>query len=124
VGFLYVDQAKDWMWTSRLLWIAGIVLAGGPIVVVWVAARLPRALGILTVLLLALASPALAGTTRCTTYEQKTMNQRYTVCDDGTRAVSTWSPTLGRWDTTVLPPGQTCQGRLNPKTRQWEGRCR
>jgi hypothetical protein len=22
------------------------------------------------------------------------------------------------------PPGQTCTGRLNPQTRQWEGRCR
>jgi hypothetical protein len=32
---------------------------------------------------------------------------------------------LQRWDTTVTPPpGQTCTGRLNPQTRQWEGRCR
>jgi hypothetical protein len=79
----------------------------------------------LAVLLLALASPALAGPVRCQTYPKPTMGRQRTICDDGTRAVSTWSPTLQRWDTTVTPPpGQTCQGRLNPKTHQWEGRCR
>jgi hypothetical protein len=41
-----------------------------------------------------------------------------------TRAVSTWSPTLGRWDTTVTPPGQTCTSRTDPRTRQVEVRCR
>jgi len=77
-------------------------------------------------LLLALAIPALAATpTRCTTYEEQTLGRLQTLCDDGTRAVSTWSPTLQRWDTTVTPPpGQTCTGQLNPRTRQWEGRCR
>jgi hypothetical protein len=79
----------------------------------------------LAVLLLALVSPALAGSVRGQTYEERTMNQLYTVCSDGTRAVSTWSPTLGRWDTTVMPPpGQRCTGQLNPITRQWVGRCR
>jgi hypothetical protein len=54
-----------------------------------------------------------------------TLNRYDSLCDDGTRAVSTWSPTLQQWTTTVTPPpGQTCTGRLNPKTRQWEGRCR
>jgi hypothetical protein len=73
----------------------------------------------LAVLLLALASSALAGPVRCTTYEEKTLGRLQTLCDDGTRATSTWSPTLGRWDTTVTPPpGQTCTGRLNPKTHQ------
>jgi hypothetical protein len=44
---------------------------------------------------------------------------------DGTRAVSTWSPTLQQWQTTVTPPpGQTCTGQMNPRTRQWEGHCR
>lgn len=74
----------------------------------------------LAVLLLALvwASPALAGPVRCTTYEEKTLGRLQTLCADGTRAVSTWSPTLQQWDTTITPPlGQTC-------TRQWEGRCR
>ena len=74
-------------------------------------------------LLPALASPALAGP-RCTTYEEKTMGRLQTLCDDGTRAVSTWSPTLQQWQTTVTPPpGQRCTGRLNPNTRPWEGRC-
>ena len=78
----------------------------------------------LVLLLLALASPALAGP-RCLTYEEKTLGRLQTLCDDGSRAVSTWSPTLQRWDTTVTPPpGQTCTRQLNPKTRQWEGRCR
>jgi len=77
-------------------------------------------------LLLALASPALAGpSVRCTTVEEKTLGRLQTLCDDGTRAVSTYNQTLQRWDTTVTPPpGQTCTGSLNPKTRQWEGRCR
>jgi hypothetical protein len=77
-------------------------------------------------LLLALTSPAWASTpTRCTTYEEKTLSRLQTRCDDGTRAVSTWSATLQRWDTTVTPaPGKTCTGQLNPRTHQWEGRCR
>jgi hypothetical protein len=84
----------------------------------------PRRWG-LVLLSLALASPALAGTTRCQTYPEPTMGRLQTLCDDGTRATSTWSPTLGRWDTTVTPPpGQRCTGQLNPKTHQREGRCR
>jgi hypothetical protein len=78
----------------------------------------------LTVLLLALASPALAGP-RCTTYEEKTMGRLQTLCDDGTRAVSTWSRTLERWESTVTPPpGQTCTGHMNPRTQRVEMRCR
>ncbi len=66
-----------------------------------------------------------AGTTRCTTYEEQTLGRLQTLCDDGTRAVSTWNKTLSRWGSTVTPPpGQTCTGRLNSRTRQWEGRCR
>jgi hypothetical protein len=79
-----------------------------------------------TVLLItiALASPAWAAP-RCLTYEEKTLGRWQTVCDDGTRATSSWNKTLQRWDTTVTPPpGQTCTGRLHPKTRPWEGRCR
>jgi hypothetical protein len=52
-------------------------------------------------LLLALASPALATTTHCTAYEQKTMNQLHTLCDDGTRAISIYNRTLQRWETTI-----------------------
>ncbi len=58
----------------------------------------------LAALLVVLASPALAGPARCTTYEEKTLGRLQTLCADGTRAVSTWSPTLQRWDTTVTPP--------------------
>jgi hypothetical protein len=124
VGLVHVDWLKTWMWTPWLIYVASALLAITSTYVVLTAARSSR--GMLTlVLLLALASPALAGAVRCQTYEQKTMNQRYTVCDDGTRATSTWSPTWQQWTTTVTPPpGQTCTGRLNPVTRQWEGRCR
>jgi hypothetical protein len=68
----------------------------------------------LTVLLLALASPALAGPVRCTTYEEKTMNRLQTMCDDGSRAVSTWSPTLQQWQTTVTPPPSSAQRKIVP----------
>jgi hypothetical protein len=79
----------------------------------------------LALLTFPLATPAWAGSTHCTTYEEQALGRRQTLCADGTRAVSTWSPTLQQWQTTVTPPpGQTCTGRLNPKTRQWEGRCR
>jgi hypothetical protein len=81
-------------------------------------------LGCALAVLLALASPALAGP-RCTTYEEKTMGRLQTLCDDGTRAVSTWCPTLQRWETTVTPPpGQRCTGQMNPKTQQVEVWCR
>lgn len=76
--------------------------------------------------LLLLASPAGAGSpVRCQTYPEPTMGRLQTLCDDGTRAVSTYNKTLSRWESTVTPPlGKTCAGRLNPRTRQWEGRCR
>ena len=85
-----------------------------------------RRRGGLVLLALVWASPALAGSRlRCTTYEEKSLGRWQTLCDDGTRAVSTYNRTLQHWDTTVTPPpGQTCVGRPNPKTRQWEGRCR
>jgi len=77
------------------------------------------------VLLLLLASPVPAGPVRCTTYEEKTLGRLQTLCDDGTRAVSTWNRTLERWESTITPPpGQTCTGRLNPRTQQVEVRCR
>jgi hypothetical protein len=81
---------------------------------------------ILAVLLLILASPTLVGPVQhCTTYEEKSLGRWQTLCDDGSRAVSTYNKTLDRWESTVTPPpGQRCTGRLNPKTRQWEGRYR
>jgi hypothetical protein len=59
------------------------------------------------------------------TYEEKSLGRLQTLCDDGTRAVSRWNTVLDRWETMVSPPpGQTCSGRLNPRTKQVEGRCR
>jgi hypothetical protein len=79
----------------------------------------------LVLLALALASPAGAGPVRCTTVEEPTLNRLQTICSDGTRAVSTWSPTLQQWTTTILPPpGQRCTGVFNPKTQQVEVYCR
>jgi hypothetical protein len=84
-----------------------------------------RRRGGLVLLALVWAMPALAGTTRCMMYAEKTLGRLQTLCSDGTRAVSTWSPTLQQWSTTVTPPaGQTCQRRLNPRTKQVEVRCR
>jgi hypothetical protein len=75
---------------------------------------------------LALASPALAGPRpHCLTYEEKSLGRLQTLCDDGTRAVSTWSPTLRQWQTTITEsPQPTCQGLINPRTRSVEVRCR
>lgn len=42
--------------------------------------------------------------THCLTYPEPTMGRQQTVCDDGTRAVSTYNTTLGRWETVVTPP--------------------
>jgi hypothetical protein len=76
--------------------------------------------------LLALASSALAaGTVRCTTYYEATLNRWQTLCADGTRGLSTWNGTLQRWDTTITPPpGKTCTGARNPRTGQVDVRCR
>jgi hypothetical protein len=76
-------------------------------------------------LLLALASPALAGSVRCLTYEEKSLGRLQTLCDDGTRAVSTYNRTLQRWDTAITaPPGKLCARQMHPRTRQVEVRCR
>jgi hypothetical protein len=78
----------------------------------------------LLALALLLASPALAGSVRCLTYEGKSLGRLQTLCDDCSRATHTYNKTLSRWESTVTPPpGKTCTGRLS-KTRQWEGRCR
>jgi hypothetical protein len=61
---------------------------------------------------LALASPTLAGSTRCLTYEEKTMQRLQTLCDDGTRAVSTDNRTLERWDTVVTPPATSPEWKI------------
>jgi len=88
----------------------------------------PILLTLLTLaLLLGLASTSLADTGRCTTTENTILNSLETICDDGSRAISRWDSLLQRWETIVQPaPGtkQSCQGRVNPLTRQIEVRCR
>ena len=82
-------------------------------------------LALLLVAFLLLVRPALAGAVRCTTYEVKSLNRLQTLCEDGTRAVSRFNKTMGRWESTItLPLGQTCTGQMHPKTHQWEERCR
>jgi hypothetical protein len=55
---------------------------------------------------------------RSTTYEEKTLSCLQTLCDDDTRAVSTYNKTLSRWESTITPPpGKTCTGQLNPRTQ-------
>jgi hypothetical protein len=61
----------------------------------------------LTTLLLAAAltwSPP--ASTHCLTYPEPTMGRQQTICDDGTRAVSTFNKTLNRWETTITPGPQ------------------
>jgi hypothetical protein len=60
--------------------------------------------GIALALLLAAAPWLPPPGVRCQTYEEKSLRRWQTICSDGTRAVSTWNATLGRWDTTVTPP--------------------
>jgi hypothetical protein len=82
------------------------------------------ALALVLVAVVLLVRPAWSAT-RCLTYEERTMHRLQTLCSDGTRATSSWNKTLSRWESTVTPPpGQACTGALNPRTRQWEGRCR
>jgi hypothetical protein len=122
VGIVHVEWLKTWPWTPTLLYVASALLAIAPTYVVVMAARSTRR-GLVLALLLALASPAWAGSVRCTTYEEKTLGRLQTLCDDGTRAVSTWSPTMRQWTTTVTPPpGQADTGRRHPVIRPWEGR--
>jgi hypothetical protein len=65
------------------------------------------------------------GPVRCQTSPEPMLSRLQTLCDDGTRAVSTWSSTLQRWDTTITTsPRQTCTGHINPHTQQVEIKCR
>jgi hypothetical protein len=47
------------------------------------------------------ALTTLSATTRDLTYEEKSLGRLQTLCDNGTRAVSTYNRTLDRWDTTI-----------------------
>ncbi len=80
------------------------------------ATHMNKTLILVLVLALVWAIPALAGPAmRCQTHHEPTLKRLQTLCDDGTRAVSTWGPTLQQWQTTITPEaGKTCTGRLNP----------
>jgi hypothetical protein len=68
-------------------------------------------------LILALATPAWSAT-RCTTYEEQTLNRLHTLCDDGTRAVSTWNKTLSRWESTVTSPPTVTPSQRAPRRQE------
>jgi hypothetical protein len=100
IGLAVANALNAWVltrWLLRLLIIiAGYRLGRDTYVVVREAARSTPTLMILVFLLLLLTSPALAGPMHRATYEEKTLGRLHTVCDDGTRAVSTYNKTLGR----------------------------
>jgi len=65
--------------------------------------------GIWALVVLVLMTPAWPGPPRCTTDEEKTLGLLQTLCDDGTRAVSTYNRTMERWETTLTSaPGKVC----------------
>jgi hypothetical protein len=71
------------------------------------------------VLLLAAAPYLPPPGVRCQSYEEPSLRRWHTICADGTRAISTWNGTLGRWDTTVTPPaGQRPERRQPLSPRQ------
>jgi hypothetical protein len=125
--FLQLAVPFTVVWWGGGLWLwcrhrpAGPLVAGERSVLGMVLAWVVVTVVELTVLVcVAAAAPV-----RCQTYPEPMMNRLQTLCDDGTRAVSTWRPSLQCWETTITPPpGQRCTGQLNPQTRQWEGRCR
>jgi hypothetical protein len=83
--------------------LAGFLLWCSMAAVAREAARSIRSPVILAVFL-RLASPALSGSVRCQTYPERTLGRLQMLCDDGTRAVSTYNRTLERWDTAETLP--------------------
>ncbi|MGH8064528.1 MAG: hypothetical protein ACRERE_04680 [Candidatus Entotheonellia bacterium] len=59
---------------------------------------------ILTVLMLALVSPALADTARCRTRSDEAFKRWITECSDGSRAITTYDPQFKRYQTDVISP--------------------
>ena len=82
-----------------------------------------RHVATLALLFFALATTALAGdAVRCQTYEEPTLGRLQTLCSDGSRAISTWSPTLQQWTTTVTAPaGKTAPGGSTPRPASGRG---
>jgi hypothetical protein len=87
--------------------------------------RTPSTLALLG-LILALVSPALAGSgVRCQTHHEPTLNRLMTLCDNASKAVSTGSSTLRQWQTPITPPlGKTCTSPWDSQTYQVVLNCR
>jgi hypothetical protein len=129
VGLAFVDTLCAWVGTMRMdIILASLSLGIGPALVILTATRQPRSLAALAVVLLPLTwavSAEAAVPVRCTIYEEQTLSRLHTVCDDGMKAVSTWSLTLQRWQTTITTSHRkACTGLLNPKTGQVAVHCR
>jgi hypothetical protein len=78
-----------------------------------------------TGLALVWALAALASPVHCTTHEEEALDRLRMVCNGGTRAVSTWSPALQRWQTTITgSPRQACTRQITWCTHQVEVHCR
>jgi hypothetical protein len=74
---------------------------------------------------LAWALPALASPVHCTTDEEKTLDWLRTVCDDGSWAISTWSPALQGWQTTITEsPWQAGTRQMTSRIHQVGVCCR
>jgi len=82
-------------------------------------------LALLLMAVLLLVRHALAATTPCITYQEQALGRLQTLCDDGTRGISTYNRALEHWDTTITAsPKQSCTEQMHSKTRQVEVRCR
>jgi hypothetical protein len=69
-----------------------------------------------SLLMLALVSPALADTARCTTRYDEGLQRWLTTCTDGSRAITRWEHGLQRYYTDVITPPK---GEKPP--RGWSG---
>jgi hypothetical protein len=56
--------------------------------------------------------------------EDNTLERLHTLCDDGTRAISTHNRTRDRWDITILGALGGLQRGFNPHGQPVEVRCR
>jgi hypothetical protein len=81
---------------------------------------------LVTLGVLAGASPALSATTNGTTWYVRTVDRWQTLCDDGAWVISRYNTILDYWDTTITArsPRQACIGQMNPCKQQAEARSR
>jgi hypothetical protein len=64
----------------------------------------PMIIGSITILLLALISPARSSTTHCTTREDPAFKRWVTECTDGSRAVTRYDEAFKTYRTDVITP--------------------